>query len=78
MRVIVRKWGDSASIRIPASVMAAANIHIDQPVDVRAESGRIVIGPVAPPDIDALIEAITDENRHDETDMGRPVSREVW
>lgn len=36
MRLQVKKWGNSASVRIPASVMAAAVIKIDQVVDVRA------------------------------------------
>ena len=46
MRVQVKKWGNSASVRIPASIMAAAALHIDQEVDVREEEGRIVIDPV--------------------------------
>lgn len=46
MRVRIKKWGNSASVRILVSVMAAAAIHIDQEVDVRKEDGRIVIDPV--------------------------------
>lgn len=79
MRVNVRKWGNSASVRIPAAVLDAADIHLDQAVDVREEGGRIVIEPITEAlDINALIEAITDENRHGESDMGPPVGREVW
>lgn len=79
MRATVRKWGNSASIRIPAAVMAAANLHLDQPVDVRVERGRVVIEPLTPTlGIEALIDAITDENRHGETDMGPPVGNEAW
>ena len=29
-------------------------------------------------DLDELVEAITLENRHDETDWGAPVGRELW
>ena len=43
MRVQVKKWGNSASVRIPASIMAAAALQIDQEVDVREEEGRIII-----------------------------------
>ena len=46
MKVLVKKWGNSASVRIPASVMAAAALSLDQAVDVREEAGRIVIEPI--------------------------------
>ena len=80
MRVIVKKWGNSASVRIPAPVMAAARLSLDQPVEVREEEGRIVIEPVreASYDLTALVEGITDENRHDAIDFGPAKGREVW
>ena len=46
MRVAVKKWGNSASVRIPRSVMQAAKLDLDQFVDVREEKGRIIIEPV--------------------------------
>lgn len=48
MHVMVKKWGNSASVRIPAAVMEAARLHLDETVDVREEEGRIVIEPVRP------------------------------
>jgi antitoxin MazE len=77
---VVKKWGNSAAVRIPAAVLEAAQVHLDQPVDVREEGGRIVIEPIRPPryEIGALIAAITDENRHDPVEMGNPVGGEVW
>ncbi|OYX92339.1 MAG: PbsX family transcriptional regulator, partial [Caulobacter sp. 35-67-4] len=33
MQVLIKKWGNSASVRIPATVMAAASISVDQAVD---------------------------------------------
>jgi antitoxin MazE len=52
MRVTVKKWGNSAAVRIPAAVMEATNVKLDQPVDVREERGRIVIEPVRVPSFD--------------------------
>ena len=46
MQVQVKKWGNSASVRIPASVLAAASLRIDQAVDVREEGGRVIIEPI--------------------------------
>lgn len=79
MRVTVKKWGNSASVRIPAPIMDAAKLRLDQPVDVREERGRIIIEPVRTPvvDLDVLVAAITDENRHGEIDFGAPVGNEI-
>ena len=80
MKVVVKKWGNSASVRIPAAIMKATRLHLDQPVEVREEAGRIVIEPIQETvyDIAALVAGITDENRHAAVDMGPPVGREVW
>ena len=80
MRVQVKKWGNSASVRIPAPVMAAASLRIDQEVDVREDDGRIVIEPVAAPayDLDDLLAQMTPDTFPDEADFGGPVGQEVW
>ena len=80
MQTMVKKWGNSASVRIPAAVMEAADLHLDQPVDVREEAGRIVIEPIrrGSYDLAALIAGITDDNLHAPVDMGPPSGKEVW
>ena len=35
MKVIVKKWGNRAAVRIPAPVLAAAALSLDQAVDAR-------------------------------------------
>lgn len=80
MKVLVKKWGNSASVRIPAKVMEAANLRLDQPVDIREEQSRIVIEPIQHRtyDLAALVAEITDANRHDAVDMGPSVGQELW
>ena len=80
MRVHVKKWGNSASVRIPASVMTAASLHIDQAVEVRVEGGRIVIEPERAQayDLDLLLAAMRPETFPDEADFGPPVGGEAW
>lgn len=80
MRLQVKKWGNSASVRIPASVMAAASLHIDQLVDIREDKGRIVIEPVSTPvyDLDELLAQMTPDNLPDDMDFGAPVGNEIW
>ncbi len=46
MRAQVKRWGNSAAVRIPAAVLSAARLREDQLVDVRAENGRVIVEPV--------------------------------
>lgn len=80
MRGMVKKWGNSAAIRIPSSVLDAAHVRLEQPVDVREEAGRIIIEPLQPTryDIESLVAGITDDNRHAPADADKPVGQEVW
>jgi antitoxin MazE len=80
MKVQVKKWGNSASVRIPASIMAAASLHLDQSVDVREEAGRIIIEPIHRPiyDLDRLLDEMTPDNFPEDEDFGAPVGGEAW
>jgi len=80
VKVVVKKWGNSASVRIPAAVMRAAHLDLDDPVDVREESGRVVIEPTQHKEYNLgdLVRRITRENLHKEVDFGGPVGNEGW
>ncbi|MBX3560636.1 MAG: AbrB/MazE/SpoVT family DNA-binding domain-containing protein [Sphingomonas sp.] len=80
MNMHVRRWGNSAAVRIPAATLEAAGLKPDDPVEVREENGRIVIEKVRPEPVtlDELLAGITPENRHEETDFGPPVGKEMW
>jgi antitoxin MazE len=80
VRVTVRKWGNSAAVRIPASVMQATRLALDEAVDVREEAGRIVIEAVRQKkyDLDKLLKGITSKNQHDSVDFGAPMGKEAW
>jgi len=80
MRAVVKKWGNSAAVRVPAAVLRAAHLELDEVVEVREESGRVVIEPVNRKeyDLDELVKQITSRNRHEEIDFGQPAGKEVW
>lgn len=80
MEVVLKKWGNSAAVRIPAAVFEAAKLSLDQTVDVRVENGRVVLEPVVKQDYDLarLLAGITPENSHSSVDFGKPVGGEVW
>jgi antitoxin MazE len=80
VRATVKKWGNSAAVRIPASVMQATRLCLDEVVDVREEAGRIVIEPVRQKtyDLDALLKGITPTNQHEAVDFGPAIGKEAW
>jgi len=77
MRVLVKKWGNSAAVRIPTGIMEAARLELNDAVDVREEGGRIVIEPIRPEfTLAQLLEGVTTENIHSEVDFGGPAGKE--
>ena len=80
MKATVRKWGNSAAIRIPALVLQASRLGLDEVVDVREEAGRIIIEPVRQKTykLHELLEGITSKNQHESVDFGPLMGKEAW
>jgi antitoxin MazE len=80
MPVAVKKWGNSAAVRIPADILAEAGLEIDQQVEIREERGRIVIEPLRHMrfNLRDLVDQIRPDNLHELADSGAPRGREVW
>ena len=79
MQTDIKKWGNSAVVRLPAAMLAQLKLAVGAPVELKTEGGRIVIEPSAKPiyKLEDLVAGITDANRHDAVDWGSPVGREV-
>ncbi len=79
MRTRIAKWGNSLGVRIPKAFTADAGLTDGDGVEITLEGGRIVITPVGKDyGLGELVDRITSDNRHDETDWGRPAGNEVW
>jgi antitoxin MazE len=80
MNQYVKKWGNSLAVRIPASLTASLGLREDDPVEIREESGRLVVEKKAhaEPTLGQLLAGITPDNLHDETDWGPAVGKEIW
>lgn len=80
MRVQIKKWGNSASVRIPATLMASAALRFDQTVEVTEEDGRIIIQPIVSPplELDRMIDAMDPDTFPEDADFGPPRGREAW
>jgi len=77
---VTKKWGNSAAVRLPASVMQATHLKLDEVVEVREDRGRIVIERVTPRryELSELLKGITSKNQHQAIDSGPAVGGEIW
>ena len=80
MKTRVQKWGNSLALRIPRPFAEEVRLEENSPVEVTVRAGKLVVVPVADGELtlDALVEQITDENRHDEIGTGGAVGNEIW
>ena len=74
MRGVIKKWGNSAAIRLPAPLLKSLRLSIEDRVDMRIENRCIVLQPVMTEDysLDELVGKITPDNLHPEVDFGTP------
>lgn len=76
----IKKWGNSAGVRIPASILRATHLEINATVQIREEEGRIILEPVPQESLslDALLAQITPETMHEEISFGAAQGNEIW
>ena len=80
MRARVQKWGNSLAVRIPKSLALESQLGQNTLVEMSLEAGKIVLVPLAPAELtlDQLLESVTPDNLHRETETGEAVGHEVW
>lgn len=72
MRGVIKKWGNSAAVRLPASMLKSLKLDIDDMIELRLDEGRIVIEPVHTQEymLSQLLSGIKAQNVHAEIDFG--------
>lgn len=80
MKIRITKWGNSLALRIPRPLALESEVEEGTVVEISVVEGRIVIQRASEtePSLDELLERVTDENLHAETDTGPPRGREAW
>ena len=80
MKTSVKKWGNSAAVRIPSAVLEATQVQIDEEVEIREEAGKIIIEPVRKKayNLADLVQGITKDNIHSAVDFGKAEGKEAW
>jgi len=85
MRTEIKKWGNSAALRLPAATLAKAGLEVNSPVEIDAVDGKLVVSAVKSPQytLDELLAecpsrkmSLSDEDRlWLESD---PTGGEIW
>jgi antitoxin MazE len=74
----IRKWGNSAALRLSTATLEEAHFAIDQEVSIQVSPGRIVIEAATPVyELEAMIASVTRKNRPDFVAQDPPVGAEV-
>jgi antitoxin MazE len=77
------RWGNSLALRIPAAFAKEVGATEGKPAEMTVEDDALIIKVVRPRSrrryrLEELVDRITEENRHAETDWGPAVGAEVW
>jgi len=83
MQVEFLKWGNSLALRIPKAFAEEIGAVEGKRAEMTVDNGVLVIKVARKKrrrryNLENLVNAITEENRHPEIDWGPPVGNEVW
>jgi antitoxin MazE len=80
MEAVIRKWGNSPALRLPAAALKEAGYRLEQKVNLIVSRGQILIEPSEKVeyDLDDLVRKINSGNVHSEFSFGKPVGQEEF
>lgn len=79
MQAQLGKWGNSLAVRIPGIVAKDLGLFEGMNLDIALVDGALVLRPSGKQySLEELVEQITPENIHAETDWGPATGREAW
>jgi antitoxin MazE len=81
MELTIKRWGNSAALRLPADLLNGLNLKPESVVDVSMKNKAIVIKPIKKKSnisLEQLLAGITSENLHSEVDTGYAVGKEFF
>lgn len=48
MHTEIKKWGNSAVVRLPANLLAELSLSVGSPIELKHEAGHLIIEPIRP------------------------------
>jgi antitoxin MazE len=79
MKTKIQKWGNSLGVRLPKSITEQKDLREGHGVSVELRNGQIVIEKIDDDiSLELLLQGISKENVHGETDWSTPRGNEIW
>ena len=83
MKTEFLKWGNSLALRVPSAFAKEVGASEGKRADMTVENGALVVKLAKAKkrrrySLEMLLDQITEENRHSETEWGPPVGNEIW
>lgn len=79
MRTRISKWGNSLAVRLPKPFAEELGLLEGAEVEIVVRGGQLILTAANREYVlEELVDGITKENQHQESDWGRPKGREVW
>jgi antitoxin MazE len=72
----VMKWGNSLGVLIPKAIAQQMGVEAGAAIDIKMVGHGLFIKKKY--DLDELLAGVTPENIHEETQLGKPVGKELW
>lgn len=77
MEARVTKWGNSLGIRMPSVIADKMQIKEGTTVELELRNEELIVRRKKY-ELEELLQGVTEENRHNETDWGAPSGKEAW
>jgi antitoxin MazE len=78
MNATIQKWGNSLAIRIPKVMANQIQVSEGDEMELSVDKNALLMRPVRRRYLlSEMLERVTSDNRHEETDWGKPEGREV-
>jgi antitoxin MazE len=79
LRTRISKWGNSLAVRLPKPFVEELGLREGSEVELVVRGGQLILTAANREyALEELVDGITKENRHQESDWGRPKGREIW
>lgn len=75
----IKKWGNTAAVRLPKKIVEAAHVSLDQELEVTVQGKSIVLTPIKKKNIktlEQLLRGVTPDAVRGELDWGSEVGNE--
>lgn len=79
MTTKAQNWGNSIGVRIPQKLAKKYGVVNGTEIQITENKEGIVLKPITnDPTLEELLAQVTDENRHEFIDFGKPEGNEIW